>query len=97
MLKLDDCVYIANTGDSRAIVSMNKGSNVLSMTTDHKPSNELEKKRIYENGGNIYKYNKKDPSSPRSGKYFIKRCPYKSFSWKVKRFFKIGFKNIWGF
>jgi len=47
-------VYIANAGDSRAILSSDHGNNTLSLTVDHKPSNEDEQKRICQNGGKIY-------------------------------------------
>ena len=42
-------LYVANAGDSRSILS-SKG-NLFEMSIDHKPDNELEKKRIIEAGG----------------------------------------------
>ena len=49
-------VYVANVGDSRAIISLNEGKETKSLTRDHKPAEESEKKRIQENGGYIYQY-----------------------------------------
>lgn len=42
-------LYVANAGDSRSILS-SKGY-LIEMSYDHKPDNELEKKRILEAGG----------------------------------------------
>jgi protein phosphatase 2C family protein 2/3 len=47
----EDC-YVANLGDSRAIMSENFGNCLSRLTMDHKPENE--KERIYKNGGSIY-------------------------------------------
>ncbi len=38
--------YIANVGDSRAILSSDKGAHPSSVTTDHKPNNPDEEARI---------------------------------------------------
>ena len=46
--------YVANVGDSRAILSSQRGKNLLDLTVDHKPLEENEKKRIQSNGGKIY-------------------------------------------
>jgi serine/threonine protein phosphatase PrpC len=46
MLIIDDNVWIANTGDSRAIISSNQGEKYDSLTFDHKPSELAEKTRI---------------------------------------------------
>lgn len=43
-------------GDSRAVISMNDGKIVKSISVDHKPAEDGEKKRITENGGQVYKY-----------------------------------------
>ena len=49
--------YIANVGDSRAILSVNKGKQIYQLTNDHKPNSKVERKRIKENGGLVYKSN----------------------------------------
>ena len=51
---VDNKIYIANVGDSRAILSLNYGNQYLIVTEDHKPSNEKEKARIIEKGGQVY-------------------------------------------
>jgi protein phosphatase 2C family protein 2/3 len=53
-LFIDNMCYIANLGDSRAIISYKDGKNIKALTTDHKPNEENENKRILENGGKIY-------------------------------------------
>jgi protein phosphatase 2C family protein 2/3 len=56
LLIVDDICYIANVGDSRAIVSKNCGKEFNALTIDHKPNDENETKRILENGGRVYQY-----------------------------------------
>jgi len=51
---LDDICYVANVGDSRAIMSCNRGTKVIDLSKDHKPSEESEKERIEKNGGRTY-------------------------------------------
>lgn len=46
--------YIANVGDSRAIMSSRMGEIVSELSIDHKASDEYEQKRIIEKGGKIY-------------------------------------------
>ncbi len=53
----DSMCYIANVGDSRAILSVNKGKQIYQLTNDHKPNSKVERKRIKENGGLVYKSN----------------------------------------
>jgi len=53
-LQIGDMCYVANVGDSRAIMSCERGKKVIDMSQDHKPGDEAEKKRILENGGKIY-------------------------------------------
>jgi serine/threonine protein phosphatase PrpC len=48
---------MGNIGDSRAILSKNNGKTTICLTRDHKPSDEIEKKRIIESGGRVYQYN----------------------------------------
>ena len=54
ILFVDDMIYVANVGDSRAIFSENNGSNYIEVTEDHKPNNPKEKIRIVKNGGHVY-------------------------------------------
>ncbi len=54
MFYLDDICYVANVGDSRAIMSCNRGTKVVDLSKDHKPSEESEKERIERNGGRTY-------------------------------------------
>ena len=49
----DKC-YIANVGDSRAIMSSRFGTIISELSLDHKASDEYEQKRIIEKGGRIY-------------------------------------------
>lgn len=53
----DQMCYIANVGDSRAVLSCMDGKDVIQLTNDHKPNSEKEKKRIKKNGGVVYKTN----------------------------------------
>lgn len=48
--------YVANVGDSRAVMSLNDGKDTVELTNDHKPNNENEEKRIVELGGKVYQY-----------------------------------------
>jgi protein phosphatase 2C family protein 2/3 len=49
-----DMCYLANVGDSRAIMSVDGGEKILLLSKDHKPESPDETKRIEENGGRIY-------------------------------------------
>jgi len=48
--------YVANTGDSRAVMSGGDGMKIFPLSIDHKPMEEDEHKRIIEAGGKIYQY-----------------------------------------
>jgi hypothetical protein len=54
-LIIGDICYTANSGDSRALCSIDGGKSIKVLTNDHKPSSEPERKRIVENGGRVYK------------------------------------------
>ena len=54
ILLVNNKVYIANVGDSRAIMSTNNGKNLKEITIDHKPNEIKEKNRIIKNGGKVY-------------------------------------------
>jgi len=53
-LIVGDMCYVANVGDSRAIMSVDGGEKVLLLSKDHKPESDEERARIEENGGRIY-------------------------------------------
>ncbi|KAL4473310.1 hypothetical protein ABPG73_013000 [Tetrahymena malaccensis] len=54
VLIVGDTCYIANVGDSRAVMSQDGGKNIYALTRDHKPMDEVENLRIHENGGKVY-------------------------------------------
>jgi protein phosphatase PTC2/3 len=56
VLTVEDICYVANVGDSRAIISKSCGSIYKAITVDHKPNDQNETKRIIEAGGKIYQY-----------------------------------------
>ena len=56
LLVVDSTCYIANVGDSRAVMSKSKGRSVVALTKDHKPDDEQEQRRIISNGGSVYRY-----------------------------------------
>lgn len=54
---MDNKCFVANVGDSRAIVSQNKGLTVFPLSVDHKPNAEGERSRIEKYGGSVYQSN----------------------------------------
>jgi serine/threonine protein phosphatase PrpC len=46
--------YIGNTGDSRAVMSTLGGKKVVTLSNDHKPTDDIEVERILTNEGKIY-------------------------------------------
>ena len=71
-LIFDNKIYIANIGDSRAIMSVNGGTKVKQLTTDHKPNNPKEFERAIKNGSKIYADDNDDPDRDVSKLKFIK-------------------------
>ena len=57
-------VYIANVGDSRAILSSKNGSKFYPLSRDHRPGDEKEYKRILDAGGKIHKTEYEYQSKP---------------------------------
>jgi len=55
VLIIENRVYIANVGDSRAILSAKNGSKFYTLSRDHRPGDEKEYKKILDAGGKIYK------------------------------------------
>ena len=60
-LIFDNKIYLANIGDSRAIMSVNGGTKVKQLTNDHKPNNPKEFERAIKNGSKIYVDDNDDP------------------------------------
>ena len=54
ILFVDNECFVANIGDSRAIMSADQGKRLFLLTRDHRPTDEMERKRIETNGGKIY-------------------------------------------
>lgn len=55
LLVVNDICFIANVGDSRAILSKDGGRQSVSLTKDHKPCCPSEKERILKAGGKVYR------------------------------------------
>ena len=54
VLIVDKECYIANVGDSRAILSSESGIKIFDLSQDHRPNEEAEFYRIQDNGGQVY-------------------------------------------
>ena len=72
VLIFDNKVYVANIGDSRAIMSICGGTKVKQLTVDHKPDNIKEFERALKNGSKIYLDDNDDPDRDESKIDFIK-------------------------
>ena len=47
--------YIANVGDSRAILSTEGGKFAFNLSRDHRPTDRKEQERVIRAGGKIYR------------------------------------------
>lgn len=72
VLIFDNKLYIANIGDSRAIMSLNGGTKVKQLTTDHKPDNPREFERAIKNKSKVYVDDSDEPVRDESKLVFIK-------------------------
>ena len=54
VLIINETCYVANVGDSRAVMSTNGGKQTIPLSFDHKPGDRKEAERIKEAGGEIY-------------------------------------------
>jgi len=51
---MEEMCYVANVGDSRAVLSGDHGARVFPLSRDHKPDDPHEQQRVIEAGGSIY-------------------------------------------
>jgi len=66
----DNC-YVANVGDSRAVMSGEGGTKIYPLSKDHKPCEEKERQRIINNGGKVYQSTAQIQGSQIAGPYRI--------------------------
>ncbi|OMJ77464.1 hypothetical protein SteCoe_22941 [Stentor coeruleus] len=71
VLIVADICYVANLGDSRAVMSSEAGSKIYPLSKDHKPYMEEEVKRIIENGGKVYQSVGQVNANPVLGPYRV--------------------------
>jgi len=53
---VEDVCYVANLGDSKALISEASSQRIFQLTKTHRPSEESERLRIVNSGGYIYIY-----------------------------------------
>eukprot|EP01017_Pseudomicrothorax_dubius_P023902 TRINITY_DN2544_c0_g1_i1.p1 TRINITY_DN2544_c0_g1~~TRINITY_DN2544_c0_g1_i1.p1 ORF type:complete len:537 (+),score=106.58 TRINITY_DN2544_c0_g1_i1:68-1678(+) len=75
-LMVDDMCYVANVGDSRAILSSLDGKIVSQLSVDHKPNDPGELKRLTEAGAKVAQL---EFAVDDAGKDFVKFGPYRMF------------------
>jgi serine/threonine protein phosphatase PrpC len=73
--------YVANVGDSRAIMSVDGGEKILMLSKDHKPEDPDETHRIETHGGRIYQNSNyiPDPSPVNRGAMQLIVGPHRVF------------------
>lgn len=54
VLTVEKECYVANVGDSRAVISTEHGMRTFDLSQDHRPNEEKEFYRIRDNGGHVY-------------------------------------------
>lgn len=54
LIIIEEKAYVANVGDSRAIMSAENGQLLYKLSRDHKPNESYERERIEANGGSVY-------------------------------------------
>ena len=54
VLVVDKEIYVANVGDSRAVLSAAHGQELISLSRDHRPNDDRESQRVEKNGGQVY-------------------------------------------
>ena len=54
VILVENACYVANVGDSRAVMSASGGQKLFVLSRDHRPNEDSEKIRITEHGGKIY-------------------------------------------
>lgn len=54
VLLVENNCYVANVGDSRALMSAAGGQKLFVLSRDHRPNEDAERMRISEHGGKIY-------------------------------------------
>lgn len=54
-LLVEDVCYVANVGDSRAVLSTEGGKLAFNLSRDHRPIDSKEQQRILQCGGKIYR------------------------------------------
>jgi protein phosphatase 2C family protein 2/3 len=54
VLIVDKECFVANVGDSRAVMSAGRGESMMLLSRDHRPNDDRERSRIRKNGGIVY-------------------------------------------